>query len=409
LRLSGGGEGAGGGNGSKGAQGDLLNHNQLLLRILVGGPGEIDASSLGRPSSMEPFWRDSLEHSLNARVSRRSSKMHWFESAGIPSEEGMRVLLSLVALLLLGSFAPPTLFREPPPPSRSVLTFDPVHLDERFPDRRQVGKLTFLGGWSIRSNDHRFGGISAMHVEAGEVTAVSDTGNLFRFAVPSGRRGELNVMPLPDGPGPATEKANRDAESLAVHRGRFWIAFEGSNEVWRYARDGSKAEAHRAPPEMRRWSGNGGSEAMVRLPDGRFLIFSESSYRPDGSTEALVFSGDPALARSRAERFGYAAPKGYKITDAAALPDGRLLFLNRSAGLAKGFTAILTLSDKAAPNAGGMFFGREIAHLRTPLTVDNMEALSVTIENGRTIVWIASDDNFLPLQRTLLLKFELAG
>jgi hypothetical protein len=37
-----------------------------------------------------------------------------------------------------------------------------------------------------------------------------------------------------------------------------------------------------------------------------------------------------------------------------------------------------------------------------------MEALSVDSENGRTILWIASDDNFNPLQRTLLLKFALA-
>ena len=31
----------------------------------------------------------------------------------------------------------------------------------------------------------------------------------------------------------------------------------------------------------------------------------------------------------------------------------------------------------------------------------------MTVENGRTIVWIASDDNFIPLQRTLLLKFDV--
>jgi hypothetical protein len=37
-----------------------------------------------------------------------------------------------------------------------------------------------------------------------------------------------------------------------------------------------------------------------------------------------------------------------------------------------------------------------------------MEGLAVTQEGGRTIVWLASDDNLLPLQRTLLLKFEWA-
>jgi hypothetical protein len=38
-----------------------------------------------------------------------------------------------------------------------------------------------------------------------------------------------------------------------------------------------------------------------------------------------------------------------------------------------------------------------------------MEALAVVEEQGRVIVWVASDDNLLPLQRTLLLKFEWVG
>ena len=49
-----------------------------------------------------------------------------------------------------------------------------------------------------------------------------------------------------------------------------------------------------------------------------------------------------------------------------------------------------------------------MATLESPLNVDNMEALAITIENGRTIVWIASDDDFMSIvRRTLLLKFEL--
>jgi hypothetical protein len=194
---------------------------------------------------------------------------------------------------------------------------------------------------------------------------------------------------------------------MVVHETTPGSAFEGENEVWRYARNGSNAEARSAPPAMRRWSANGGSEAMVRLPDGRFILFAESSYRPDGQHRSDHLQRRPDPSRHQAERFGYAAPKGYRITDAALLPDGRLLFLNRKVGLTEGVTAKLTLSDRAAPNAGGMFFGREIAHLQVPLTVDNMEALSVTTENGRSIIWIASDDNFLRLQRTLLMKFAL--
>ena len=58
---------------------------------------------------------------------------------------------------------------------------------------------------------------------------------------------------------------------------------------------------------------------------------------------------------------------------------------------------------------GNVLAGQEIAELRPPVSVDNMEALSITQEKGRTILWIASDDNFSPLQRTLLMKFALDG
>jgi hypothetical protein len=36
-----------------------------------------------------------------------------------------------------------------------------------------------------------------------------------------------------------------------------------------------------------------------------------------------------------------------------------------------------------------------------------MEGLSVTQEGGRTIVWLTSDDNYSPLQQTVLMKFAL--
>ena len=48
-----------------------------------------------------------------------------------------------------------------------------------------------------------------------------------------------------------------------------------------------------------------------------------------------------------------------------------------------------------------------IATLSPPLRIDNMEALSVEQKAGRTIIWIASDDNFNPLQRTVLMRFAL--
>ena len=49
----------------------------------------------------------------------------------------------------------------------------------------------------------------------------------------------------------------------------------------------------------------------------------------------------------------------------------------------------------------------EVARLAAPLSVDNFEGIAVRRDGTRDFVYLISDDNFLGLQRTLLLKFEL--
>jgi hypothetical protein len=304
-------------------------------------------------------------------------------------------------LILLGTFAPPGLQRVEPPPVETWLSFEAVSLGARDGGRR-VGRLLYLAGWSLSSNDIRAGGISALHVEAGEVLAFSDAGSRIRFRLPrDGRRVRARVDTLA---APGGRKKERDVESIVVEGGRVWIGLERRNLVRRYDRARWRQEAEAAPPAMRRWRANRGPEAMLRLSDGRFLVFSEGS---GGPSEALLFAGDPALAGTSAVRLRYRPPRGYRVTDAALLPDGRALFLNRRVSVLEGMSAKLTLARLDGLHAGGLIEGEEVAALRRPLTVDNMEALSVAREGGRTLVWLASDDNFNPLQRTLLLKFAL--
>ena len=51
----------------------------------------------------------------------------------------------------------------------------------------------------------------------------------------------------------------------------------------------------------------------------------------------------------------------------------------------------------------------ELARLASPYAVDNLEGLAATKgPRGETLLWLISDDNFNPLQRNLLLLFELA-
>jgi hypothetical protein len=317
----------------------------------------------------------------------------------------VRIPFLLAAFILLATFAPPGLQRRDPPPAVSLVRFEPVPLEESAPATARLGRLTFLGGWSLTSNDERFGGISALHVEGGAVLALSDAGWRSSFPLPGLRpsvRAAIAMMEA--GPGLAAAKENRDAESLVVAAGALWVGYEQVNSVARYDRRDFALRASAGPAAMRGWTGNRGAEGMVRLADGRFLVFNEGR---GGDSEALLFAGDPAEAGTAAIRLRYRPPPGFRITDAALLPDGRLALLHRRVGLFEGFTARLTIARLPALAAGTLIEGEEAAAFDGGVTRDNFEALSASLEGGRTILWIASDDNFNKLQRTLLLKFAL--
>ena len=85
-----------------------------------------------------------------------------------------------------------------------------------------------------------------------------------------------------------------------------------------------------------------------------------------------------------------------------------MLVLNRRLTLQELFTATLAVIElPAKPRPGDRLKARELGRLAPPLLADNFEGLAITREDGRRVVWIASDDNHEFFQRTLLLKFAL--
>ncbi len=317
----------------------------------------------------------------------------------------MRILFLLAALLLLATFAPPALQHREPPPPVTLVRFTPLPLDVEDPGAKRLGGLPFLGAWALTSNDARVGGVSALHVEGREALAMSDAGWRIRFPMPQGAATvRAEVAMVEEGPGPLGDKSNRDIESLVVHGDMAWIGYEHSNAIWRYGRRRFEPRASAEPRAMREWSNNAGPEAMVRLNDGRFLVLAEGE---GGDSEAVLFAGDPAQPGTPATRLRYRPPRGYRLTDAAVLPDGRLVLLSRTVGLFEGFTARLVVAALPPPADRALIEGSEIAAFEGGVTRDNFEALSVTREAGRTILWIASDDNYNPIQRTLLMTFAL--
>lgn len=294
------------------------------------------------------------------------------------------------------------------PGRNTVIVATRISLDPADPARRRVGRLTFMGGVALASSDPAFGGFSAINVRGDRVTLLSDGGNVAAFTLrPDGTASDASFAALPAGPGTGWEKRDRDSEAMAMHplTGQVWVGFERANAIWRYDAGFARATATARPAAMRRWWQNGGAETLVRRRDGSFIAIEEDGRGP--TREALVWTGDPTWRPTPAFRFRYRPPPGFLPTDAAELPDGRLMVLNRSWTLPLRFASVLVAIDPRAIRPGATVAGTPIARLAAPLVHGNFEGVAATVERGRTMVWLVSDNDGRWRARTLLLKFRL--
>ena len=307
-------------------------------------------------------------------------------------------LLPLLLFLLLASSGE----QDSPPFSgskRVALNVQPIAVDG-IPHSRL---LRPLGGWVLSSDDSDFGGLSALSMGKTGAIAVTDIGAIVRFAS-DWRAAQIESLPRPCVP--HLLKRERDSESLArdPKTGRIWIGFEYRNLVCRI--DADKVARPYAPPSMINWPRLGGPEAMVRLADGRFLVFAEMAADGGPITPLLLFDRDPVLPGANVIIMRYRTLTGYRPSDAAMLPDGRLLVLNRRFEFPFRFSSIVTLVEPFRAKPDLLVAGRPVIVLAPPHIADNFEGLDVETLGSRTFIWLLSDDNFLPQQRTYLLKFE---
>lgn len=273
-----------------------------------------------------------------------------------------------------------------------------------------TGTLRFLRGWRLTSRNSLFGGFSALAYRGdGRFLLIGDNGEWARLTLGAdGSVSDVVIASLPTPPRSPKRKAFTDAEALVRDpaTGKLWIALEGINQIWRIDAAMTRVESRRRSPALYRWPANRGPEAMVRLADGRTILFSEGEDRNDHGTEGLVYTDDPAVPGKPPLLFYYDDQGKGQVSDAAPLPDGRILLVHRKLGLNPLFTTTLAIVDPADIRKGDVVRSVAIGQVPEPLH-ENYEGAAVTVEDGRTFVWLVSDDNFNSWQRSLLLKFEL--
>lgn len=316
----------------------------------------------------------------------------------------MRRLLAAACAALLAAHAACA----QPAPLRAV----PLPLAaEDAPER--LGPLRFAGALHLTSADRRFGGLSGMLVDAAlNLTGVTDSGLWVaaRLVIERDRLAgvaDLVLRPIRDSAGqPLARGFMGDAEALArLPDGRLVVAFERWHRLRVHAGPDAPGLYLETPPGAAELGGNEGIEALTALSDGRLLAIEEG---PDDARPRRAWLG--GLQRPWLS-LAYRAEPGWRPTDAAGLPDGGALVLERSFSLLGGFAGRimhLSAATLAAAGEGTVLAGRELARLAPPLLADNYEALAIAPRAaGGFWVFVASDDNFHPLQRTLLLAFVL--
>jgi hypothetical protein len=286
----------------------------------------------------------------------------------------------------------------------------PVPLDAEDPARDRVGRLRYMGGIELKSTDARFGGLSSLRSTGpGQLLSVTDGGHWIALdLIEQGdrlvglRSASIDIVRGPQRE-PLKGKAHVDAEALEYGPGGASVAFERDHRIWHYRSLDAPARAEAFPDE--RWlaalPANDGIEAMARIGNG-WLYIAEALL--EGRHEGVLLS--PAGLNRNYARVTVDVPAPYNPTDAHALGDDQVLLLARRFSPLSGVGAALLL---APVDLKAMTLGKSqlLAELAPPLAVDNMEGLAAVRQGGRTFIYLASDDNFSPLQRTLILKFEL--
>jgi len=324
-------------------------------------------------------------------------------------------------LAAVPGIAQPDRTRLAEPPARIEIQAQPiVSFEPRDRSRRRFGQLEFLGGIELRSAYSHFGGVSAIRVggDGAHFLALTDHGYWLRGRIayegrrPTGIAGAEMAPILGFDGRPLAAHRWFDTESLAQADGTLYVGIERVQQIVRF--DASKGllargEAIAVPPEFKQLPSNGSLEALEFVPKGlplagTLIAISERGYDQSGNLRAFLIGGpNPGT-------FTLKRSDDFDVSDCALLPNGELLVLERRASLLRGLAMRIRRIPLTRIRPGALVDGPVVVSADMGYEIDNMEGLSAHRDAaGDIVLTLVSDDNFSPLQRTILLQFVLVS
>ena len=296
-----------------------------------------------------------------------------------------------------------------------------------YPDRpaeRRAGALIYRGGLELKSNDKGFGGWSDLAVSAdgSEILAISDEAHWLRAHLTYDATGELagiksaEIAPMLNEAGRPMIGKEGDAEGLTLEyphdlHGAAIVSFERNVRVWRYdLSKGLDAKPTNVPigDWVKPLHDNQQLEAITLWKPDILLAFAETKVRP-GDDLLAAFEAYPGDGTPHTRMLSVVPHDPFAITSVANAPGGGIFLLERRFSLLGGGGMELRHIGPSELHEGARLEGEVLANLATQdANIDNMEGVAVREgPNGETFLYMISDDNYSPLQRTVLLMFEL--
>ncbi|CUH79954.1 hypothetical protein TRM7557_02657 [Tritonibacter multivorans] len=259
--------------------------------------------------------------------------------------------------------------------------------------------------WHIRAP--WFGGLSGLEVsdDGAGFTVLNDKAQFFKARIARDSDGRIDTVAAqppvhlraPDGK-PLSSRLD-DTEGLAIAAdGTIFVSLESPPSALHYTAPSARATALPRPRAFWHARRNKSFEALAISPDGALVMLSELPAVPRDPLRVWVWNG-----AVWASTFNYPQTQGFMPVGADFGPDGRLYVLERS------FASIGFRSRLRRFNWGaGQLSGATTLLETSVATHDNLEAVSIWRDSqGSLRATMISDDNFLWIQRTEIVEYQL--
>lgn len=257
--------------------------------------------------------------------------------------------------------------------------------------------------WS--EDDGDFGGFSGlvMAEDGKTLWAASDSGTLWRAEVERGTDGRIASIKAVwhdrflDNKGAKVSGFTEDAEALTLAPdGGLFVAYESYARVTGLHPPAMKAVPLHAFDRFKTLWSNESFEGLARLPDGRLLVVVETRDEAVGGYPTFIGQNgtwEPGPVLRAGPDFG--------ASDATMDDEGRLWLLERRLTWLGRFKVRIS-TCAVVPNGAA-----ECSPVMTD-TLGNMEGMSVWRgADGRQILTLISDNNFIPFVSTAVAEYEI--